>query len=181
MVRRHRLIETFLVRELGYGWDEVHDEAEVLEHAVSDLLVERLAARLGQPDARPARRPDPDRRRARSRCSPRGRCGTSSAGRWVVARISDADPGRCATSPSSGSDVDMPVEVSSAATASSGSRVAGTGRALDAAGGAAVWLEPGRGRPGRAAVSVVADPGALDGAARTRVESIRRRPVCASP
>lgn len=36
MVRRHRLLETFLVRELGYGWDEVHDEAEVLEHAVSD-------------------------------------------------------------------------------------------------------------------------------------------------
>src|SRR3712207_4090002 len=39
VVRRHRLIETFLVSELGYGWDEVHDEAEVLEHAVSDRLV----------------------------------------------------------------------------------------------------------------------------------------------
>ena len=49
MVRRHRLIETFLVSELGYSWDEVHDEAEVLEHAVSDLLVDRIAARLGHP------------------------------------------------------------------------------------------------------------------------------------
>lgn len=49
MVRRHRLIETFLVRELGYRWDEVHDEAELLEHAVSDTFIERMAAKLGNP------------------------------------------------------------------------------------------------------------------------------------
>ncbi len=49
MVRRHRLIETFLVEYLGYGWDEVHDEAENLEHAVSDKMVEALAVRLGHP------------------------------------------------------------------------------------------------------------------------------------
>ena len=49
MVRKHRLIETFLVDYLGYGWDEVHDEAEELEHAVSDQFVDRLAARLGEP------------------------------------------------------------------------------------------------------------------------------------
>lgn len=49
MVRRHRLIETFLVRELGYRWDEVHDEAELLEHAVSDTFIERMAAKLGDP------------------------------------------------------------------------------------------------------------------------------------
>ena len=41
MVRRHRLIEAYLVGFLGYSWDTVHDEAERLEHAVSDLLVER--------------------------------------------------------------------------------------------------------------------------------------------
>ena len=62
MVRRHRLMETFLVRELGYSWDEVHDEAEVLEHAVSDRMLDRIDAKLGYPDARPARRPDPRRR-----------------------------------------------------------------------------------------------------------------------
>ncbi|MEE6272875.1 metal-dependent transcriptional regulator [Georgenia sp. MJ206] len=56
MVRRHRLIETLLVEHLGYGWDEVHDEAEVLEHAVSDLLVERADVLLG----RPARDPHGD-------------------------------------------------------------------------------------------------------------------------
>jgi DtxR family transcriptional regulator, Mn-dependent transcriptional regulator len=49
MVRRHRLIETFLVQELGYRWDEVHDEAETLEHAVSDTFIERMAAKLGHP------------------------------------------------------------------------------------------------------------------------------------
>lgn len=49
VVRRHRLIETFLVQVLGYGWDEVHDEAEVLEHAVSDTFLERIDALLGHP------------------------------------------------------------------------------------------------------------------------------------
>lgn len=49
LVRRHRLIETFLADELGYTWDEVHDEAEVLEHAVSARFVDRLAQRLGDP------------------------------------------------------------------------------------------------------------------------------------
>lgn len=49
VVRRHRLVEMYLVSELGFGWDEVHDEAEVLEHAVSDRLLERMDARLGRP------------------------------------------------------------------------------------------------------------------------------------
>ena len=42
MVRRHRLLESFLVQALGYTWDEVHNEAENLEHAVSDMLIERV-------------------------------------------------------------------------------------------------------------------------------------------
>lgn len=49
IIRRHRLIETWLVREFGYAWDEVHDEAEVLEHAISDRLLEGISARLGDP------------------------------------------------------------------------------------------------------------------------------------
>ncbi|WP_127794760.1 metal-dependent transcriptional regulator [Agromyces sp. LHK192] len=49
VVRRHRLIETWLVQEFGYGWDEVHDEAEVLEHAISDRLLEAIDERLGRP------------------------------------------------------------------------------------------------------------------------------------
>ncbi len=49
VVRRHRLLETYLVRKLGYTWDAVHDEAERLEHAVSDDLIERIAAALDDP------------------------------------------------------------------------------------------------------------------------------------
>ncbi|MFZ5624571.1 MAG: metal-dependent transcriptional regulator [Gemmatimonadota bacterium] len=49
MLRRHRVIETYLVAFLGYSWDDVHDEAERLEHAVSDTLVDRMAHALGNP------------------------------------------------------------------------------------------------------------------------------------
>lgn len=92
MVRRHRLLETYLVERLGYSWDEVHDEAEHLEHAVSDLFVERVAEDLGHPardphgDAIPA--PDgsvtaPPATQLASLAA--GECGTLS-------RISDEDP-----------------------------------------------------------------------------------------
>ncbi len=92
MVRRHRLMETFLVRELGYGWDEVHDEAEILEHAVSDRMLDRIDAKLGFPTRDPHGDPIP---------APDGRVPTPPARQLsicsvgedgVVARISDADP-----------------------------------------------------------------------------------------
>lgn len=59
MVRRHRLIEAYLVEFLGYSWDVVHEEAERLEHAVSDKLVERMAAALGHPTVDPHGDPIP--------------------------------------------------------------------------------------------------------------------------
>ncbi len=59
MVRRHRLIESYLVAFLGYSWDAVHDEAERLEHAVSDTLVERMASALGDPAVDPHGDPIP--------------------------------------------------------------------------------------------------------------------------
>lgn len=59
MVRRHRLIEAYLVAFLGYTWDTVHDEAERLEHAVSDELVERMAGALGDPSVDPHGDPIP--------------------------------------------------------------------------------------------------------------------------
>jgi len=92
MVRRHRLLETFLVQVLGYGWDEVHDEAEILEHAVSDKLIERIDRKLGHPARDPHGDPIPP---------PDGRphlpVGTqlsaAEVGRTVaITRISDADP-----------------------------------------------------------------------------------------
>lgn len=59
MVRRHRLIEAYLVEFLGYSWDTVHQEAERLEHAVSDPLVERMAMALGHPSVDPHGDPIP--------------------------------------------------------------------------------------------------------------------------
>jgi DtxR family Mn-dependent transcriptional regulator len=59
MVRRHRVLETYLVDYLGYDWDTVHEEAERLEHAVSDTLIERMAAALGHPQVDPHGDPIP--------------------------------------------------------------------------------------------------------------------------
>jgi DtxR family Mn-dependent transcriptional regulator len=59
MLRRHRLIEAYLVAFLGYTWDTVHEEAERLEHAVSDTMIERMAAVLGHPAVDPHGDPIP--------------------------------------------------------------------------------------------------------------------------
>lgn len=60
VLRRHRLIELFLVRVVGIDWSEVHAEAELLEHAVSDRLIDRMDEMLGRPSADPHGDPIPD-------------------------------------------------------------------------------------------------------------------------
>lgn len=92
MVRRHRLLETYLVNELGYGWDEVHDEAEVLEHAVSDLLLAKIDAKLGHPQRDPHGDPipGPDGQVPTPPARQLSDCANGDTG--VVARISDSDP-----------------------------------------------------------------------------------------
>jgi len=60
VTRRHRLIELFLVQVMGYSWDEVHDEAEHLEHTVSERLVDRMDAMLGRPETDPHGDPIPN-------------------------------------------------------------------------------------------------------------------------
>ncbi len=59
LIRRHRIIESYLVERLGYGWDDVHDEAERLEHAASDELIARMAEAIGNPTADPHGAPIP--------------------------------------------------------------------------------------------------------------------------
>lgn len=61
LLRRHRLLETFMIGELGFGWDEVHEEAERLEHVVSDEFTERLAQHIGDPAFDPHGDPIPRR------------------------------------------------------------------------------------------------------------------------
>ncbi|MEP9413627.1 metal-dependent transcriptional regulator [Gordonia sp. VNQ95] len=92
MVRRHRLLETFLVRELGYGWDEVHDEAEVLEHAVSDRLMARLDAKLGHPNRDPHGDPIPAVDGSVPTPDADSLADLDVGASGTVARISDDDP-----------------------------------------------------------------------------------------
>jgi DtxR family Mn-dependent transcriptional regulator len=92
MVRRHRLIELYLVDALGYSWDEVHEEAEILEHAVSDLFLDRISALLGDPTVDPHGDPIPtkdgDIRMPAARCLAE----LPPGARGIVARVSDDDP-----------------------------------------------------------------------------------------
>ncbi|GGM60169.1 metal-dependent transcriptional regulator [Microbacterium saperdae] len=92
MVRRHRLIETWLVREFDYGWHEVHDEAEVLEHTISDRLLEGIDARLGRPrfDPHGDAIPDADGRVDREPFVLLADAATGHIGR--VLRVDDRDP-----------------------------------------------------------------------------------------
>ncbi len=60
LIRRQRLVETFLFRELGFGWEEVHDEAKILAHNVSDRLLKKINEKLGFPKFDPHGDPIPD-------------------------------------------------------------------------------------------------------------------------
>src|SRR5207302_2094855 len=92
MIRHHGLIETYLVRALGYGWDEVHEEADRLEHSISELLEERMWQALGQPafDPHGDPIPAPDGTLVESPTLP---LQSAAAGSRVrISRISDRDP-----------------------------------------------------------------------------------------
>jgi len=92
MMRRHRLIETFLVDVLGYTWDEVHDEAEVLEHAISDTMLDRIDAKLGFPTRDPHGDPIPDATGAVQMPDAVRLDSLEENETGIIARISDADP-----------------------------------------------------------------------------------------
>jgi len=91
VVRRHRLLETYLVRELGLDWGAVHDEAEALEHAVSDDLLAAIAAKLGDPDRDPHGDPIPSAELAveEAEAIPLERLPVGARGRLV--RVLEAD------------------------------------------------------------------------------------------
>ncbi len=91
MVRRHRLLETFLASELGYAWDEVHDEAERLEHAVSEELLERIDRRLGHPRVDPHGDPIPAADGSLLLSHDTMGLLAAPSGRYQVVRVSDAD------------------------------------------------------------------------------------------
>lgn len=92
ILRKHRLLELFLVQVLGYTWDEVHEEAERLEHAISFRFGDRLSQLLGEPDFDPHGDPIPDRdlRLPTLRTLPLGEL--QSGQRAVIRRVSTSNP-----------------------------------------------------------------------------------------
>ena len=90
-IRRHRLIETYLTVVFGYPWDRVHAEAERLEHAASDELVDCMAAELGEPDVDPHGAPIPTRDGVVNETVLRTLDGLNTGEMAVVARISEHD------------------------------------------------------------------------------------------
>jgi DtxR family Mn-dependent transcriptional regulator len=91
-IRRHRVIEAYLVRALGYGWDEVDAEAERLEHAASDDLVDRMAAAIGEPTSDPHGAPIPSREGSVEEPEYRSLADLDVGRAAEVMQVSDEDP-----------------------------------------------------------------------------------------
>jgi DtxR family Mn-dependent transcriptional regulator len=92
VIRRHRLLERFLAETLTMSWDEVHEEAEHMEHAASERLIDRIDAYLGHPTVDPHGDPIPraDGSLAETEGIPLARC--QSGQHFRVARVMDQDP-----------------------------------------------------------------------------------------
>ena len=91
-LRRHRVIEAYLARALGYEWDRVHAEAERLEHAASDELVDRMAATIGEPEVDPHGAPIPTRDGSVDETEYRSLADLPIGASGVMVRVADEDP-----------------------------------------------------------------------------------------
>jgi DtxR family transcriptional regulator, Mn-dependent transcriptional regulator len=92
VVRHHRLLELFLVENLGMSWDEVHAEAEVLEHVLSEELEELIAAKLGDPAFDPHGDPIPSRELTVPADESRSLYALDPGEQGTFVRVSDSDP-----------------------------------------------------------------------------------------
>jgi DtxR family Mn-dependent transcriptional regulator len=92
VIRHHRLIELYLSEALGMPWDRVHDEAEVLEHAISEELSDLIAEKLGDPTHDPHGDPIPTRDGQIDESVTRSLADSQPGERVVLTRVSDSDP-----------------------------------------------------------------------------------------
>jgi DtxR family Mn-dependent transcriptional regulator len=92
VIRHHRLLELYLVESLGVPWDRVHQEAEVLEHVLSEDLEELIAAKLGDPTHDPHGDPIPSRELTIEEIPTESLESLESGVRGTFARVSDSDP-----------------------------------------------------------------------------------------
>jgi len=94
LVRHHRLLEMFLVQVLGYSWDEVHEEAERLEHVISERMEQRIFELLGRPELDPHGHAIPSLAGKVRTVSERALSDASAGEKLVVEGVSDDDPGK---------------------------------------------------------------------------------------
>lgn len=92
IVRHHRLLELYLTEALGVPWDRVHDEAEKLEHVLSEDLEDRIADVLGDPKTDPHGAPIPARDGSMQRVDARELCAVSAGETVTVVEVDDRDP-----------------------------------------------------------------------------------------
>ena len=92
VIRHHRLLETYLAEALGVPWDQVHDEAEVLEHVLSEQLEDRISDLLGDPTADPHGHPIPAKDGSMPRASECRLWGAADGVTVAVDRVSDSEP-----------------------------------------------------------------------------------------
>jgi DtxR family Mn-dependent transcriptional regulator len=92
VMRRHRLIELFLAEVLDVPWERVHDEAEVLEHALSEDLTELISTKLGDPEFDPHGDPIPDRDLSLEEAETEALAGLDTGTRATFVRVSDSRP-----------------------------------------------------------------------------------------
>lgn len=92
VIRHHRLIELYLMEAMGYSWDRVHDEAERMEHAISEAFEERMAQLLGDPKFDPHGKPIPTKDRNIASCSRRRLSQVGSSETVRIERIQNEDP-----------------------------------------------------------------------------------------
>jgi DtxR family Mn-dependent transcriptional regulator len=90
-IRRHRVIEAYLAKALGYAWDRVHEEAERLEHAASDELIDRMAEAIGEPGTDPHGHPIPTKDGTIDETPHRTLSDLAAGQRSRVKRVSDED------------------------------------------------------------------------------------------
>ena len=92
VLRHHRLLETYLAEHLGVPWDRVHQEAEALEHVISEDLEARIAAKLGNPTHDPHGDPIPDEQLVMPEGTTRSLADLEAGARGRFVRVSDSDP-----------------------------------------------------------------------------------------
>jgi len=92
VLRHHRLLELYLVEQLGVPWDRVHEEAEALEHVISEDLEARIAAKLGNPTHDPHGDPIPDAKLKIDESTTRSLADLEPGDRGQFVRVSDSDP-----------------------------------------------------------------------------------------